>query len=79
MPGDFSTNALARADTRGLGVGGPAEYFPPAMDAGVLAVCRKTIDRMRKAGAEIRDVSLPHAKYAIPTYYVIATAEASSR
>ena len=63
---------------RGVVVGVPAEYFPADMDAEVNAVCRQAIERMRKAGAEIRDVSLPHAKYAIPTYYVIATAEASS-
>jgi aspartyl-tRNA(Asn)/glutamyl-tRNA(Gln) amidotransferase subunit A len=65
-------------DMRGVVVGIPAEYFPADMDAEVNAVCRQAIERMRKAGAEIRDVSLPHAKYAIPTYYVIATAEASS-
>ncbi|HEY0303991.1 MAG TPA: amidase family protein, partial [Longimicrobiales bacterium] len=63
---------------RGVVVGVPAEYFPPDLDAGVSDVCRKAIERMRKAGAIIRDVSLPHARYAIPTYYVIATAEASS-
>jgi aspartyl-tRNA(Asn)/glutamyl-tRNA(Gln) amidotransferase subunit A len=70
--------AVTAAEMMGLVVGVPAEYFPPDMDAEVVAVCRKAIDKMRKAGAEIRDVSLPHAKYAIPTYYVIATAEASS-
>jgi aspartyl-tRNA(Asn)/glutamyl-tRNA(Gln) amidotransferase subunit A len=70
--------AITAAEMKGLVVGVPAEYFPPDMDAEVVAVCRKAIDKMRKAGAEIRDVSLPHAKYAIPTYYVIATAEASS-
>jgi aspartyl-tRNA(Asn)/glutamyl-tRNA(Gln) amidotransferase subunit A len=70
--------AITNADLTGLVVGVPAEYFPPDMDPDVIDVCRKTIERMRKAGAEIRDVSLPHAKYAIPTYYVIATAEASS-
>lgn len=65
-------------DMRGVVVGVPAEYFPTDMDAEVSAVCRMAIERMRKAGAKIRDISLPHAKYAIPTYYVIATAEASS-
>ena len=70
--------ATANADFNGLVVGVPEEYFPPDMDADVAAVCRATIEKMRKAGAQIREVSLPHAKYAIPTYYVIATAEASS-
>jgi aspartyl-tRNA(Asn)/glutamyl-tRNA(Gln) amidotransferase subunit A len=71
-------SGLAAEDMRGVVIGVPAEYFPEDMDADVRAVCRKAIERMRKAGAEIREVSLPHARYAIPTYYVIATAEASS-
>jgi aspartyl-tRNA(Asn)/glutamyl-tRNA(Gln) amidotransferase subunit A len=69
---------LATAELRGMVVGVPREYFPPEMDAEVKAVCRQAIERMRKAGAIIREVSLPHARYAIPTYYVLATAEASS-
>jgi aspartyl-tRNA(Asn)/glutamyl-tRNA(Gln) amidotransferase subunit A len=77
-PAPDLNSAITNADLRGLVVGVPAEYFPPDMDADVSEVCRKTIEKMRKAGAEIRDVWLPHAKYAIPTYYVIATAEASS-
>lgn len=70
--------AIDGADMDGLVVGVPAEYFPADMDQDVVKVCQRAIARMRKAGAEVRDVSLPHAKYAIPTYYVIATAEASS-
>ena len=65
-------------DMRGLVVGVPAEYFPADMDPEVAALCRQAIARMKRAGVQVRDVSLPHAKYAIPTYYVIATAEASS-
>ena len=71
-------SGLVADDMRGVVIGVPAEYFPEDMDTDVRAVCRKAIERMRKAGAEIREVSLPHARYAIPTYYVIATAEASS-
>ena len=71
-------DAVENADLRGMVVGVPREYFPPDMDQGVVDVCRAAIARMEKAGAIIRDVSLPHARYAIPTYYVIATAEASS-
>lgn len=78
QPAPDLSSGLEEADLRGLVVGVPAEYFPPDMDGEVIEVCRAAIDRMRAAGAEIRDVSLPHAKYAIPTYYVIATAEASS-
>jgi aspartyl-tRNA(Asn)/glutamyl-tRNA(Gln) amidotransferase subunit A len=70
--------AVENADMRGLVVGVPREYFPEDMDRGVARECRKAIERMAKAGAEIRDVTLPHAKYAIPTYYVLCTAEASS-
>jgi aspartyl-tRNA(Asn)/glutamyl-tRNA(Gln) amidotransferase subunit A len=78
QPAPEFLSGLDNVDLRGVVVGVPAEYFPPGMDADVVAVCRKAIERMRKAGAEIRDVSLPHARYAIPTYYVIATAEAAS-
>ena len=62
----------------GTVIGIPKEYFPEGLHAGVRAACRRSIDRLRELGAEIRDVSLPHTKYAIPTYYIIAPAEASS-
>jgi aspartyl-tRNA(Asn)/glutamyl-tRNA(Gln) amidotransferase subunit A len=62
----------------GLKLGVPAEYFAEGLDAEVRAVIEKTIDQLRSAGAEIRPISLPHTRYAIPTYYVIATAEASA-
>lgn len=74
---DFMAS-IDNANLHGMVIGVPQEYFPEDMDRGVIKACRKAIERMRKAGAEIRDVSLPHARYAIPTYYVIATAEASS-
>ncbi|HEX6064153.1 MAG TPA: Asp-tRNA(Asn)/Glu-tRNA(Gln) amidotransferase subunit GatA [Longimicrobiales bacterium] len=69
---------LDDTDMRGLVVGVPAEYFPDDLDPEVAAVCRQAIAHMKQAGVQVRDVSLPHARYAIPTYYVIATAEASS-
>ena len=78
QPAPDLMSSIDRPDMRGMVVGVPREYFPDEMDADVIKLCRKAIERMRKAGAEIRDVSLPHAKYAIPTYYVIGTAEASS-
>ena len=62
----------------GLVVGIPEEYFPDELDAGVRERCDAAIEALRAAGAEIRPVSLPHTKYAIPTYYIIAPAEASS-
>jgi aspartyl-tRNA(Asn)/glutamyl-tRNA(Gln) amidotransferase subunit A len=66
------------ADVRGLVVGLPAEYFPVELDARVAERCHAAADRLRALGATVRPVSLPHTRYAIPTYYVLATAEASS-
>lgn len=62
----------------GLVVGVPREYFPPELDEGVAGRCREAIERMREAGAEIREISLPHTRYAIPTYYLLAPAEVAS-
>jgi aspartyl-tRNA(Asn)/glutamyl-tRNA(Gln) amidotransferase subunit A len=62
----------------GIVVGVPREYFPPELDEGVASRCREAIERMREAGAEIREVSLPHTRYAIPTYYLIAPSEVAS-
>ncbi len=62
----------------GLVIGVPKEYFPPELDERVATLCRESIERLRAAGAVVRDVSLPHTHYAIPTYYIIAPAEASS-
>jgi aspartyl-tRNA(Asn)/glutamyl-tRNA(Gln) amidotransferase subunit A len=59
-------------------VGRPVEYFPDSLDAGVRACCDRALDALSKQGAEIRDVSLPHTSFAIPVYYIIAPAEASS-
>jgi aspartyl-tRNA(Asn)/glutamyl-tRNA(Gln) amidotransferase subunit A len=62
----------------GLVIGVPQEYFPDTLDAAIARKCRDTLRRLEGVGAEIREVSLPTTPYAIPTYYVIATAEASS-
>src|SRR3954453_7462718 len=67
-----------RQDLRGLTIGVPAEYFPPDLHPGVAAGVRRTMDRVRELGAEIREVSLPHSAYAVPTYYIIAPAEAAA-
>jgi aspartyl-tRNA(Asn)/glutamyl-tRNA(Gln) amidotransferase subunit A len=63
---------------QGMVVGVPREYFPPELDERIADACRAAIERMAAAGAQIREISLPHTRYAIPTYYLIATAEASS-
>jgi len=66
-------------DVSGLVVGLPREYFLPAgVDPGVLAAVRDAIAELERAGAKVREISLPHTRYAIATYYLIATAEASS-
>jgi aspartyl-tRNA(Asn)/glutamyl-tRNA(Gln) amidotransferase subunit A len=70
--------AALSTDARGLVVGVPQEYFPPELDAGVAAVCAAALERLRALGATVRSVSLPHTRYAVPTYYIIAPAEASS-
>jgi aspartyl-tRNA(Asn)/glutamyl-tRNA(Gln) amidotransferase subunit A len=63
---------------RGMKIGVPDEYFPAELDGEVRAAVQKSIDDLREAGCEIKRISLPHTKYAIPTYYIVATAEASS-
>ncbi len=63
---------------QGLRVGIPKEYFIEGIDPEVEAHVKKAIQAMKDAGAEIVDISLPHTEYAIATYYIIATAEASS-
>jgi aspartyl-tRNA(Asn)/glutamyl-tRNA(Gln) amidotransferase subunit A len=68
---------LARPVT-GLRVGVPKEYFGEGLDDEVRAAVEAGIDKLRLAGCEIVPISLPHTAYAIPTYYVIATAEASA-
>lgn len=70
--------AAAGETIRGLVVGRPVEYFPSDLDPGVRARCDAACDALAAQGAEIRSVSLPHTALAIPVYYIIAPAEASS-
>jgi aspartyl-tRNA(Asn)/glutamyl-tRNA(Gln) amidotransferase subunit A len=63
---------------QGLRIGVPAEYFAEGLDAEVRAAIESGIDALRAAGCSIKAISLPHTKYAIPTYYLVATAEASA-
>jgi aspartyl-tRNA(Asn)/glutamyl-tRNA(Gln) amidotransferase subunit A len=73
-----SSDAARRGDLRGVRVGLPREYFVSGLDAGVKRAVEKAIGVLRGLGAETVEVSLPHTDYAIATYYVIATAEASA-
>ena len=66
------------ADLRGKKIGIPREYRLDGMDAEVAKSWDDGIAWLKDAGAEVVDISLPHTKYALPTYYIIAPAEASS-
>jgi len=70
--------AALSGDIKGLKVGIPKEYRMDGMDAEIEALWADGIDMMKQAGAEIIDVSLPNTKHALPTYYIIAPAEASA-
>ena len=63
---------------RGLRIGVPREYFGEGLDREVRNAVDAAIQQLAKLGCEIVPVSLPHTPYAIPTYYIVATAEASS-
>jgi aspartyl-tRNA(Asn)/glutamyl-tRNA(Gln) amidotransferase subunit A len=66
------------AGIAGLRIGMPKEYFQSGMDPEIEAAVRAAIDELGRAGAKVVPVSLPHTQYAIATYYLICTAEASS-
>ena len=70
--------AALTGDVRGKRIGLPREYRMDGMPAEIEALWAQGADMLRDAGAEIVDVSLPHTKYALPAYYVLAPAEASS-
>ncbi len=67
-----------RTDLRGVTIGLPRECFPVDLDPGVRAACDRAVQVMRDLGANVKEVSLPHTSYAVPTYYVINPAEASA-
>lgn len=69
---------LLSADVKGKKIGIPKEYRPDGMDGDVLRVWDNGIKLLKEAGAEIIDISLPHTKYALATYYIVAPAECSS-
>jgi aspartyl-tRNA(Asn)/glutamyl-tRNA(Gln) amidotransferase subunit A len=69
----FNTPSLA-----GLKVGLPKEYFESGLSSGVEKVINQAIEKVKALGGEIVEVSLPHTKYAIAVYYILATAEASA-
>jgi len=63
---------------KGIKIGLPKEYFIDGVEAEVLDAVNNASEKLKSAGAEIIEISLPHTEYAVPVYYVIAPAEASS-
>ena len=73
---NYSTNLNEKI--KGLKIGIPKEYRIENMPQEIDNLWKKGIDILKKSGAKILDISLPHTKYALPTYYIVAPAEASS-
>jgi aspartyl-tRNA(Asn)/glutamyl-tRNA(Gln) amidotransferase subunit A len=70
--------AACGRSVRGLRIGVPKEYRLDGTPPEIERLWRQGLDWLREAGAEIVDISLPHTRYALPTYYIVAPAEASS-
>jgi aspartyl-tRNA(Asn)/glutamyl-tRNA(Gln) amidotransferase subunit A len=69
---------LRETGQEGMRIGVPAEYFGEGLDPEVRAAVEQGIAALEAAGAQVKPVSLPHTRYAIPAYYLVATAEASA-
>jgi aspartyl-tRNA(Asn)/glutamyl-tRNA(Gln) amidotransferase subunit A len=67
-----------RADLKGLRIGLPHEYFPADLHPGVAAAMERTKSAIRDLGGTLVDVSLPNSRFAVPTYYIVAPAEAAA-
>jgi aspartyl-tRNA(Asn)/glutamyl-tRNA(Gln) amidotransferase subunit A len=70
--------AACGASVQGMRIGIPEEYFAEGLDPEVAASVRAAVAELEKEGCVVRPVSLPHTRFAVATYYVLATAEASS-
>lgn len=75
---DTTIPELLEKDVKDMKVGVPKEYFLEAMDPEIKKVVMDAVGEFEKAGSEIVEISLPHAEYALATYYIIMPAEASS-
>ena len=73
---DYSTEP--RADLEGIRIGVPQEYFAEGIQPAVAAAVYAAVDQMKSLGAEVMEISLPHTRYAVPVYYLLAPAEASA-
>ena len=65
-------------DIKGLKIGLPKEYFIEGLNPEIKNIIDNAVEALKELGTEVVEVSLPHTKYAVPTYYVLAPAEASS-
>ncbi|GCE25295.1 glutamyl-tRNA(Gln) amidotransferase subunit A [Dictyobacter alpinus] len=70
--------AALSGSIKGLRIGVPEEYWVEGTQPGVVSTVKANIERLREMGAEVSPVSLPHTKYGVAAYYIIAPAEASS-
>jgi len=73
---DYTKSLIA--DVKGLTIGVPKEYFVEGIDSEVSSAVRAAEDKFKELGANCIGISLPHTKYAVPTYYIIAPAECSA-
>jgi len=76
--GKLTDAVAATRDVKGLRIGIPHEYFQGAIDDEVRGSVQKAAEVLRERGAELIDITLPHTELALPAYYVVAPAEASS-
>jgi len=74
----FLSPATTPAPLQGVTIGVPEEYFPEMLDTGIKSLCERAVDAFESLGAKVVDVKLPHTPLAIPVYYIVAPAEASS-
>ena len=65
-------------DLKGMRIGLPREYYPADLHSGVAAALRRTRNAVEELGGQVCEVSLPHSPYAVPTYYIVAPAEAAA-
>ena len=70
--------SVLNGSIKGLRIGVPEEYWVEGTQPGIVNAVHNDIEKLREMGAEIREVSLPHTKYGVPVYYIIAPAEASA-
>lgn len=70
--------SMLTGSVEGMRIGLPAEYYAEGLDPEIRALLQARIDAFEQAGATIKEVSLPHTEYGVSTYYILATAEASS-